>query len=65
MFIDSYEEGWRDNLNVSMLDSLEIALESSAKVKFSIKNAALGHEESVKAEIGYHIRESEQQTVQP
>jgi len=26
VFIDSYEEGWRDNLNESMLDSLEIAL---------------------------------------
>ena len=47
VFIDSYEEGWRDNLNESMMDSLDIALESAAKVKFSIKNAAMGHEELV------------------
>ena len=63
VFIDSYEEGWREKLNESMLDQLEIALESASKVKFLIKNASVGHEEVTKAEIGYHIRESAEQTV--
>ena len=56
VFIDSYEEGWRDKLNASMLEQLDIALESAAKVKFSIKNASVGHEELIKAEIAYHAR---------
>ena len=34
IFIDSYEEGWRDNLNESLLESMAIALESSSKCKF-------------------------------
>ena len=64
VFIDSYNEGWRDQLNETMVDQLEIALESAAKVKFSIKNAAVGLEELVSAEVGYHAQ-TQDQTVQP
>ena len=62
VFIDSFEQGWRENLNESMLDQLEIALESSSQVKISIKNAALGTEELISVEPCYH--EQDQQTVQ-
>ena len=65
VFIDSYEEGWRDNLNQSMVDSLDIALESAAKIKFSIKNAAVGHEEMIKPESSFKVQDSGEQTVQP
>lgn len=64
VFIDSYEEGWRDKLNETMVDQLEIALESAAKVKFSIKNAAVGVEELQSVEVGYHAQ-TQEQTVQP
>lgn len=66
VFIDSYNEGWRESLNESMLESLDIALESAAKVKFSIKNTSVQHEEMVKAEIGFHVRgDGQEETVQP
>lgn len=38
VFIDSYMEGWREKLNDSMIEQLDIALQSNAKVKFSIVN---------------------------
>ena len=60
IFIDSYENGWQDNLQQSLLDSLEIALESAAKAKFAIANLPAGHEETVKAETQYAIREQEE-----
>ena len=44
IFIDSYNQGWQDNLQQSLLDSLEIALESSAKVKFAMANPPVGYE---------------------
>lgn len=65
VFIDSYEEGWRDNLNQSMVDSLDIALESAAKIKFSIKNAAVGYEEIIKPENSFKVQDSGEQTAQP
>ena len=65
VFIDSYNEGWRDQLNETMVDQLEIALESAAKVKFQIKNAAVGVEELVSVEVGYHAQTKEDETVQP
>ena len=58
VFIDSYEEGWRENLNQSMVDSLDIALESAAKIKFAIKNAAVGYDEIIKPENSYKVQES-------
>jgi hypothetical protein len=45
IFIDSYEDNWRNQMNESLLESLEIALESSAKVKFAMKNLPVGYEE--------------------
>ena len=50
VFIDSYEENWRETLNESLLDSLEMALESSAKLKFAIKNLPNGYEQEFKCE---------------
>ena len=64
VFIDSYEEGWRENLNQSMVDSLDIALESAAKIKFAIKNAAVGYDEIIKPENSYKVQESGE-TAQP
>ena len=62
IFIDSYEEGWRDKLNESLLESLEIALDVAAKVKYQIKNNQVGHDEETKAEINYVVRQSAAQT---
>ena len=62
IYIDSGQEGWRDNLNQSMTDSLDLALESSAKVKFSIKNEHIGHIEDAKADVNYVARETVTQT---
>ena len=62
IFIDSYEEGWRDKLNESLLESLEIALDVAAKVKYQIKNVQVGHDEETKAEINYVVRQSAAQT---
>ena len=53
IFIDSRLEGWREKMSQSLLDSLEIALESNGKAKFSIKNEAEGHAELAKAEIQF------------
>lgn len=50
VFIDSYEENWRATLNESLLDSLEMALESSAKLKFAVKNLPAGYEQEFKCE---------------
>ena len=60
IFIDSYNQGWQDNLQQSLLDSLEIALESSAKVKFAMANPPVGYEQSVPAETQYVMREEEE-----
>ena len=62
IFIDSYEEGWRDKLNESLLESLEIALDVAAKVKYQIKNVQVGHDEETKADINYVVRQSAAQT---
>ena len=62
IFIDSYEEGWRDKLNESLLESLDIALDVAAKVKYSIKNEHVGHDEESKAEINYVVRQDAAQT---
>ena len=45
-----------------MTDSLDLALESSAKVKFSIKNEHIGHIEDAKADVNYVARETVTQT---
>ena len=65
VFIDSCEQGWREKLNETMLDQLEIALESSAAVKFSIKNAGLGTEELISIEPCYHEQSKDQAVQQP
>ena len=59
IFIDQGEAGWQDNLQQSLVESLDIALESSAKAKFSIKNPSFEHEEMVKADIDYVERKEE------
>lgn len=41
---------------------MAIALESSAKCKFQIKNPHVGHEETAKAEITFKVHEEETQT---
>ena len=61
-FIDSRLEGWREKMSQSLLDSLEIALESFSKVRFAIKNEAEGHAEEVKAEIQYVKQNNQNQT---
>jgi len=40
-------------LNQALTDSLEMAFESAAKVKFAIKNAETGYEETVASDIAY------------
>ena len=59
VFIDSYEEGWRQQLNDTMVEQLDIALEGSSKCKFLIKNAAVGHDTMAVPEISYNIRGSD------
>ena len=41
IFIDSHEANWRDKLNLSLVESMDIALESSAKIKFALTNDAM------------------------
>jgi len=41
-----------------MLDSLDFALESSAKVKFAIRNDQVRHSEDVKVEVNFVARET-------
>ncbi len=56
IFIDSYEANWRETMNESLADSLNMALDVSAKVSFSIENAHVSHDEKTKAEINYVLR---------
>ena len=55
----SLAPGWREQLNETMVEQLDIALEGSAKAKFLIKNAAVGHDTLAVPEISYNIRGSD------
>ena len=62
VFIDSDEENWRDTLNKSLIDSMDIALESNAKVKFALANNAVGFLQENRATIQYVARQALRQT---
>lgn len=64
-FIDSYNDGWRDELNNSLMDQLDIALQSAAKLKFSLKNEVVGFEDESAAEVTYIARQKEEQIRDP
>ena len=38
VYIDINEAGWKENFDTQLMESLDIALESSAKAKFNIVN---------------------------
>ena len=58
IFIDSSQGDWRDELNQSLIDSMDIALESNAKVKFAITNDSMGFAQENRAEIQYVARQN-------
>ena len=62
IFIDSYNEGWRDEMNQSLCDTLDIALESAATFKFSIVNSLVGYEAQTSAESNFVARDNVMQT---
>ena len=62
IFIDSYEQNWRDQMNQSLMDSLAIALESSGKLKFQITNAHQDYDSQAPVEANFIMRETRQQT---
>ena len=64
-FIDSYNDGWRDELNNSLMDQLDIALQSAAKLKFSLKNEVVGFEDESAPEVTYIARQKEEQIRDP
>ena len=60
IFIDTYEENWEEELDKSLLDSMDMAVESHGKVKFKLDNAAVGgFEQENKCEIQYVRRQAE------
>jgi hypothetical protein len=42
IFIDTYEQNWQEELNKSLLDSMDMAVESRSNFKFKLHNAAAG-----------------------
>ena len=60
VFIDTGKNGWKENFNQTLLDQLDIALESASKAKLSICNAEEGFEKLVGDNFDYILRQSEE-----
>ena len=60
IFIDTYEPNWQEELNKSLLDSMDMAVESRSNFKFSLKNEAVGgFSQQNKCEIRYVQRQAQ------
>ena len=60
IFIDTYEQNWQEELNKSLLDSMDMAVESRSNFKFSLYNEAVGgFRQQNKCEIRYVQRQAQ------